>query len=211
MKNVILFQAVVRPDGLSQLPSGNVSWYANPTDVVPVVGKLQVTDPSSRLQNHPLDRRVQWSPDAFYDMFISRAGEWYLCILALFDTPPAPELKALWEYARANYAAPEATVQEDEEKAIMAGIVAYLDRLAAFTSGADQRCPQCSAAIETITLYKKIEPDMYSLYVKPCGHRLGLWRNAPNWAHVRGIVHVIPFDMSVFMNDEDEEDDEPDQ
>lgn len=77
-----------------------------------------------------------------------------------------------------------------------------LINLGKFSDGSLRSCPLCNGAVERIDMHEKIEPDQYALYVQPCGHRLGLWRNAPDWAHEIGIVHVIPLDL--FDNEEGE-------
>lgn len=83
------------------------------------------------------------------------------------------------------------TEQEIAETDAM--IAAFVNGLNAFSSGASRNCPTCGAPVETIDLYEKSEPDMYSLYTQPCNHRHGLWRSAPDWAINEGRVHVIPF------------------
>lgn len=81
---------------------------------------------------------------------------------------------------------------EEEVSQTNAEVATFLNKIGAFNSGADQSCPICGAAVETINLYEKSEPDIYSLYTLPCNHRHGLWKNAPDWAVNAGIVHVIP-------------------
>lgn len=78
---------------------------------------------------------------------------------------------------------------------IEAAVREWLQKTNAFASGESRVCPTCGAAIDSITLYEKIEPETYSLYTQPCNHRHGLWRSAPNWAIDAGIVHIIPMDM----------------
>lgn len=68
----------------------------------------------------------------------------------------------------------------------------YLSRLVAFSDGTSRRCPVCDGPIEQFDLYEKIEPQTYSLYIRPCNHRLGLWSGVPEWANeVEVFVHVI--------------------
>jgi len=57
----------------------------------------------------------------------------------------------------------------------------YVEKADAFSSGASHACPQCGQEVTAATLYSKIEPDIFSFYVRPCGHRLGLWSKAPDW------------------------------
>lgn len=73
-----------------------------------------------------------------------------------------------------------------------AAAVTFISGLNAFSKGESRTCPTCGGAIEQIDLYEKSEPDTYSLYTRPCGHRHGLWSSAPDWALNEGIVHVIP-------------------
>lgn len=79
-----------------------------------------------------------------------------------------------------------------EEAEIQRGISEYTDRLAAFTSGKDQRCPSCGTPVTNAVLYAKMLPEMFSLYVKPCGCRLGLWTKAPDW--ITNVEIIDPYD-----------------
>lgn len=81
---------------------------------------------------------------------------------------------------------------EQEVAEAEASIVRFVKGLNAFSSGESRACPTCGAVIEGIDLYEKIEPETYSLYTRPCNHRHGLWRSAPDWAINDGIVNVIP-------------------
>ena len=71
-------------------------------------------------------------------------------------------------------------------------IAAFVNGLNAFSSGAARVCPTCGGAITGIDMYEKSEPETYSLYIRPCNHRHGLWAQAPQWAIDAGIVNVIP-------------------
>lgn len=67
-----------------------------------------------------------------------------------------------------------------------------------FASGQSHNCPECGAEVTGATLYEKREPDMYSLYVQPCNHRLGLWAKAPAWIT---NVKIIPDEEEAVWND----------
>lgn len=60
-----------------------------------------------------------------------------------------------------------------------------------FGSGELRNCPYCDTPIQAIKLYEKIEPEVFSLYVRPCGCRLGLWRGAPQWAKDANIPVLV--------------------
>ncbi len=83
----------------------------------------------------------------------------------------------------------------DEEQAI----AEYVRKLNAFSTGESHACPNCGQEVASAILYEKWEPEMFSLYVNPCGHRLGLWGKAPDWIT---NVTVIP------VQDDSEEYDE---
>ena len=71
----------------------------------------------------------------------------------------------------------------------------YVKALNAFGSGESRNCPMCQVPVEGIRLYEKIEPEMYSLYVEPCNHRLGLWSGAPDWVKTAGLsITIIELD-----------------
>lgn len=78
-------------------------------------------------------------------------------------------------------------------KEIPSIVTDFIKRLNAFASGEDKRCPYCNGDIASITLYEKIEPEVMSLYVHPCGCRLGLWGGAPKWAKEDGLpIETVP-------------------
>ena len=84
---------------------------------------------------------------------------------------------------------------EDEQ-----ALAEALGKLAAFSSGTSEQCPSCGEVIAGVTLYEKIEPELFSLYVEPCGHRLGMWSGAPEWVKEAGLpITIIPL-----QNDADE-------
>ena len=67
----------------------------------------------------------------------------------------------------------------------------------AFASGERRFCPLCDAPVSGIRLYDKSDLQTYSLYVDPCGHRLGLWPKAPDWATQAGIVQIVRSDDGI--------------
>lgn len=76
----------------------------------------------------------------------------------------------------------------------LAQVTDYVQKANAFASGEHRHCPQCDAPVEGVTLYAKSEPEMFSLYVRPCDHRLGLWSAAPKWIAEAGLpITVVPF------------------
>lgn len=94
---------------------------------------------------------------------------------------------------------------------VEAAVAELLKKISAFASGESHACPTCGAQIETITLYEKSEPEMYSLYTQPCNHRHGLWKGAPDWAVNAGIVHVIPLEVEndeMYLDSDDDLDDD---
>lgn len=70
----------------------------------------------------------------------------------------------------------------------------YHDLVKAFADGTRRTCPLCDTPVTRVVLYGKSEPQTYSLYVQPCGHRLGLWPKAPGWAADAGMVEVIEYE-----------------
>lgn len=79
-----------------------------------------------------------------------------------------------------------------EEERIEAEIKEYIRKSYAFSSGASRECPQCGEPVTGAKLYAKIEPEVFSLYVLPCNHRLGLCAGAPAWIPSEN-VEVVPF------------------
>lgn len=73
----------------------------------------------------------------------------------------------------------------------------------AFWTGESKTCPTCDEPVTAAKLYAKIEPEVFSLYVLPCNHRLGLWAGAPEWITDVEIVPSI-WDNEVFDPDEPE-------
>lgn len=72
--------------------------------------------------------------------------------------------------------------------------IEFIGRCNAFGDGRCKQCPICDIPVAGVTLYEKSEPDMYSLYIEPCGHRLGLWPKAPDWIEADGLpVEIIEF------------------
>lgn len=88
-----------------------------------------------------------------------------------------------------------------EEKALEAQIAEHVRKSNAFSKGESHTCPQCGAEVESATLYEKMEPDMFSLYVHPCNCRLGLWSAAPKWIT---NVKIVPLEMPDFSDDDDD-------
>lgn len=69
----------------------------------------------------------------------------------------------------------------EEITAFNAEIAAVIGKTNDFANGVSKACPECGAEVTSATIYEKIEPDTFSLYVNPCGHRLGLWSKVPTW------------------------------
>lgn len=67
----------------------------------------------------------------------------------------------------------------------------YLNRLVDFETGTSHACPTCGQDVDSAELHQHVERDSYSLYVFPCGCRLGTWGGAPKWIP---DVEIIPFD-----------------
>lgn len=116
-------------------------------------------------------------------------------IQSVADRTVTPLLLPCCDPSAKHLCASYAPYTEEEISATNAEIAAFLKKLGAFNSGEDQNCPICGTNVETINLYEKSEPETYSLYTLPCNHRHGLWKNAPDWARERGIVHVIPLSI----------------
>jgi hypothetical protein len=116
-------------------------------------------------------------------------------IQSVADKAVTPLLLPCCNPSAAHLCTSYAPYTEEEISQTNAEVAKSLNKIGAFDNGDDRTCPICGAAIETITLYEKSEPDMYSLYTQPCNHRHGLWRTAPSWAVDAGIVHVIPLEM----------------
>ena len=86
---------------------------------------------------------------------------------------------------------------------IEAAAVAYLTGVAAFSSGTDRTCPYCHTPIAGVRKYMKIEPDVFSLYVLPCEHRLGLWGDVPLWVYEAGLtIETIEFEVEAWTEEE---------
>lgn len=75
----------------------------------------------------------------------------------------------------------------------------YIEKLNAFSSGESHACPHCGQEVTSARLYSKTEPDMFSLYVLPCGDRLGLWSAAPAWIT---DVEIIDPEQEYIMNEQ---------
>lgn len=65
----------------------------------------------------------------------------------------------------------------------------YMRNLAAFAAGTSRVCPDCGEPVLGATCYEKTEPTVFSLYVQPCNHWLGLWSKVPAWI---ADVEVVP-------------------
>jgi hypothetical protein len=78
----------------------------------------------------------------------------------------------------------------------------YIRKLAAFSSGESKTCPMCGESVTGATLYEKWEPELFSLYVRPCNHRLGLWGKAPDWI---ADVEIVPVDNDASEDYPDDE------
>jgi len=71
------------------------------------------------------------------------------------------------------------------------GLIArYIIKLVAFARGETRNCPACGTLVTSAILYAHIEPGSFSLYVEPCGCRLGTWAKAPDWITDVTIVPV---------------------
>ena len=81
------------------------------------------------------------------------------------------------------------TEQSHEDPEVEKAARTYIERLNAFGSGQSHACPLCGEEVMSVSLYAKTEPAMFSLYVYPCRHRLGLWSKAPEWIK---DVQIIP-------------------
>lgn len=81
----------------------------------------------------------------------------------------------------------------------VAYIAAYLNKINDFASGKTHACRECGAEVTSAIIYEKSEPELFSLYVEPCNHRLGLWSKVPEWIT---DVEVVPLDME-FDEDDD--------
>lgn len=90
----------------------------------------------------------------------------------------------------------EAEIVRDEQV-----ISDYIKKIAAFSSGESRVCPMCGEPVTGATLYAKIEPEVFSLYVRPCDCRLGLWGKAPDWIT---DVQIIPLEDEITFTPEDE-------
>ena len=90
-----------------------------------------------------------------------------------------------------------------EEKERELKIADYIRKSNAFWTGESKTCPTCGEPVTAAKLYAKIEPEVFSLYVLPCDHRLGLWAGAPAWITDVEIVPSI-FDNVEYDPDEPE-------
>lgn len=68
---------------------------------------------------------------------------------------------------------------------------ALVKRYDQFGRGEIHNCPICDTPVKEIHLYEKWEPEMFSLYVLPCNHRLGLWSAAPEWTKAENIPAIL--------------------
>lgn len=75
---------------------------------------------------------------------------------------------------------------------VVSQIADFFKRLVNFETGASHACPACGREVTSARLYPHIEPESNSLYVDPCGCRLGIWKAAPEWII---DVEIIPLDF----------------
>lgn len=88
----------------------------------------------------------------------------------------------------------------------MAKVNDYMRRFNDFGTGKRKECPYCDTPVEAVTLYEKTEPETASLYVMPCGCRLGLWSGAPDWVKADGLpITIVPSDYldNLLIEDDD--------
>lgn len=82
----------------------------------------------------------------------------------------------------------------EEIEAFDAELEAYTKKMNDFSSGAQKACPVCGEPVTGATIYEKLEPEIFSLYVQPCNHRLGLWSKVPAWIEQVEVVPVMSGD-----------------